>query len=87
MLHPAGARASPNHHHVLLMNWARPRAIRLGNQGWRGVALFARRIADGRIAWIVEERGSGQGRQEFPFDDRRSRSRALAEALAAIEAR
>lgn len=56
MMRAAGAWRSPNHHHVVLMNWAKKRNIDIGQKGCAGYALFV--DMDGKLpAFIVEGRG------------------------------
>jgi hypothetical protein len=58
MMQPAGVKHSPNHHHVVLMNWARCKGLDLGREGYEGIALFVG-VRDGLHAFVVEGRGPG----------------------------
>lgn len=66
MHRPVGAFGSPNHHHVVLMNWARLRSVNIGRHGYAGLALF---VDFSPLAFVVEYRGPGRPpmRKVFPF--------------------
>ncbi|MBX9860664.1 MAG: hypothetical protein K2Y20_13920 [Sphingomonas sp.] len=96
MWHPIGSWRSPNHHQVVLMNWARLRGFELGQEGYLGTAIFVY-VNDFGVGFQIEGRGFGTGgfvdRRSvppmFPFDRfcAASRRRAFRSALAFFEAR
>ncbi len=73
MWKPAGTKGSPNHHDVVLANWARLRRIDIGQHCYRGWSLFVWALppSEGSMAFFVEHRGPPHGpfRKIFPFGD------------------
>ena len=80
MLKPAGAKGSPNHHHAVLMNWARLRKVGIGCKPYAGWALFVKHP----LAFVIEHRGPGREpfHKAFPFATKDERRRAFKEAVA-----
>ncbi len=57
MLQPIGAKGSPNHHDIVLSNWARQRGIDIGQKGRAGYAIYVGKTDRWLLAFFVEGRG------------------------------
>ena len=89
MHQPIGKFNSPNHHHVVLLNWARAKQMDIGREGFAGAALFV--TAQPSCGFKIENRGPGDqypqrgyfGTHFFPFNpaNRQERREQFARAL------
>lgn len=69
MWQPIGDFNSPDHHNVVLLNWARITRTDIGRDGWKGKAFFV--TSKPSCGFCIETRGPGipsEPRMHFPFD-------------------